>query len=81
MRSMLFVTCIAVGAASTAFVVPVRAEVAISVPGVTVDTGRDDHADRRDFKRHDDVTTEKSKSISHNGDRTTVRKSDETTVR
>jgi hypothetical protein len=81
MRSILLATCIAVGAASTAFVTPVRAEVAVSVPGVTVETGGDHHGDRRESTRRDEVSTNRSKSVSHEGDKTTVRRSDETTVR
>ena len=95
MRSILLATCIAVGATSIAFVTPVRAEVTVSVPGVAVETGRDDHrvdrrdsmrhddvhVDRHDSMRHDDVVTDKSKSVSHDGDRTTVRKSSDTVVR
>jgi len=89
MRSILLATCIAVCAASTAFVTPVRAEVTVSVPGIAVETGRDHDFDRRDHHdfdrresmKHDDVETDKSKTVSHDGDTTTMRKSSETTIR
>jgi hypothetical protein len=81
MRSILLATCIAFATASTVIVTPVRAEVSVSVPGIDVEAGRDHHVDRHDSMRHEDVETDRSKSISHDGDRTTIRKSNETTVR
>lgn len=63
MRSILLAACIAVGAASTAFVTPVRAEVTVSVPGIAVETGRDHQVDRHESSReeptrHDTVREE-----------------------
>jgi len=80
-KPTILATCMAIGASGGAFVTPVRAEVTVSLPGISVETGRDDHVDRRESTRHDEVVTDKSKSVSHDGDTTTMRKSSETTVR
>ena len=52
MRSLVFATCLALGAGSTAMVAPAQARVDINLPGVHIGSGH--HRDwRRDERRHE----------------------------